>query len=138
LLTFQCQNVAMKKQIISTELAPAAIGPYSQAVKVGDTVYVSGQIGLNPKTMEIVEGGFSAQAIRVLKNLEAVAQAANSSLVDAVKLNVFVTDLANFPDLNDIMADFIPKPYPARAAVQVSALPKGAVVEIDAVLILGS
>ena len=128
----------MKKIIISTDAAPAAIGPYSQAVKVGDTVYISGQIGLNPETMEIVEGGFSAQAKYVLTNLEAIAKAAGGSLADAVKLNVFVTDLENFPQLNDIMADFVPKPYPARAAVQVSALPKGVVVEIDAVLVLGS
>jgi len=128
----------MEKQIISTELAPAAIGPYSQAVKVGDTVYVSGQIGLDPKTMELIEGGFNAQAIRVLKNLAAIAQEAGGSLSDAVKLNVYVTDLANFPELNSIMASFIPQPYPARAAIEVSALPKGAVVEIDAVLELGS
>ena len=128
----------MKKIIISTDAAPAAIGPYSQAVKIGDTVYISGQIGLDPETMEIVEGGFSAQAKCVLTNLEAIAQAAGGSLADAVKLNVFVTDLANFPQLNDIMTDFVPKPYPARAAVQVSALPKGVVVEIDAVLVLGS
>ena len=126
----------MKKQIISTQLAPAAIGPYSQAVKVGDTVYVSGQIPLDPKTMEIVDGGFTGQAHQVLKNLTAVAEAAGGSLSDAVKLNVYVTDLNNFATLNEIMADFLPEPYPARAAIQVSALPKGAIVEIDAVLSL--
>ena len=126
----------MKKQIISTPLAPAAIGPYSQAVKAGDTVYLSGQIPLDPETMEIVDGGFTGQARQVLKNLSAVAQASGGSLSDAVKLNVSVTDLNNFATLNEIMADFLPEPYPARAAIQVSALPKGAIVEIDAVLSL--
>jgi len=126
----------MKKTIISTPLAPAAIGPYSQAVKVGDTVYISGQIGLDPQTMEMVGGGFEAQAKRVFENLTAIVQAADADLSDIIKLNVFVTDLANFALLNDLMAEIIPEPYPARAAVQVSALPKGAVVEIDAVLIV--
>ena len=126
----------MKKTIISTPLAPAAIGPYSQAVKAADTVYISGQIGLDPNTMEMVEGGFAAQAKQIFANLQAVANAADASLSDAVKLNVFVTDLSNFNLINDIMADVMVEPYPARAAVQVSALPKGAVVEIDAVLVV--
>jgi len=126
----------MEKQIISTESAPAAIGPYSQAVKVGDTIYVSGQIPLNPVTMEMVEGDFSAQATRVLMNLQAIAQASGGSLADMVKLNVYVTDLSNFKLLNDMMTDFFSKPYPSRAVVQVVALPKGALVEIDAVLVL--
>jgi len=126
----------MEKQIISTTSAPAAIGPYSQAVKVNGVVYISGQIGLNPKTADMVEGGFEPQAIQVLQNLSAIAEAAGGTLADAVKLNVYVTDLGNFPDLNRIMAEFLPEPFPARAAVEVSALPKGAVVEIDAVLAL--
>ena len=126
----------MNKQIISTESAPAAIGPYSQAVKVGDIVYLSGQIPLDPETMQIVDGGFVEQAKQVLKNLDAVAQASGGSLNDAVKLTVYVTDLADFAQLNDIMADVLTQPYPARAAVQVAALPKGAFVEIDAVLSL--
>ena len=126
----------MEKQIISTTSAPAAIGPYSQAVKVNGVVYISGQIGLNPKTADMVEGGFEPQAIQVLQNLSAIAEAAGGTLADAVKLNVYVTDLGNFPDLNRLMAEFLPEPFPARAAVEVSALPKGAVVEIDAVLAL--
>ena len=126
----------MNKQIISTESAPAAIGPYSQAVKVGDIVYLSGQIPLDHETMQIVDGGFVEQAKQVLKNLDAVAQASGGSLNDAVKLTVYVTDLADFAQLNDIMADVLTQPYPARAAVQVAALPKGAFVEIDAVLSL--
>ena len=126
----------MNKQIISTKSAPTAIGPYSQAVKVGDVVYLSGQIPLDPETMQIVDGGFVEQAKQVLKNLDAVAQASGGSLNDAVKLTVYVTDLADFAQLNDIMADVLTQPYPARAAVQVAALPKGALVEIDAVLSL--
>ena len=126
----------MNKQIISTESAPAAIGPYSQAVKVGDVVYLSGQIPLDPETMQIVDGGFAEQAKQVLNNLDAVAQASGGSLNDAVKLTVYVTDLADFAQLNDIMADVLTQPYPARAAVQVAALPKSALVEIDAVLSL--
>ena len=126
----------MEKQIISTTSAPAAIGPYSQAVKVNGVVYISGQIGLNPKTADMVVGGFEPQAIQVLQNLSAIAEAAGGTLADAVKLNVYVTDLGNFPDLNRLMAEFLPEPFPARAAVEVSALPKEAVVEIDAVLAL--
>jgi len=126
----------MTKKIISTDLAPAAIGPYSQAVSVGGAVYLSGQIPLDPNTMTIVDGGFEAQARQVLINLSAVAKASGSSLAQAVKLTVYVTDLANFDLLNKVMVEFIPEPFPARAAVQVSALPKGAVVEIDAILSL--
>jgi len=126
----------MTKKIISTDLAPAAIGPYSQAVSVGGAVYLSGQIPLDPNTMTIVDGGFEAQARQVLINLSAVAKASGSSLAQTVKLTVYVTDLANFDLLNKVMVEFIPEPFPARAAVQVSALPKGAVVEIDAILSL--
>jgi len=126
----------MEKTTISTDLAPAAIGPYSQAVKAGDTVYISGQIPLNPVTMEIVEGGFDAQAARVLMNLQAIAKESGGGLADIVKLNVYVTDLSNFASLNQIMSEYFSKPYPARAAVEVSALPKGALVEIEAVLVL--
>jgi len=126
----------MTKQIISTDTAPAAIGPYSQAVKVGKTVYLSGQIPLDPTTMVLVDGGFEAQARQVLKNLSMVSKASGGSLSDVVKLTVYVTDLANFELLNKVMAEFIPEPFPARAAVQVSALPKSAMVEIDAILSL--
>jgi len=126
----------MTKQIISTDTAPAAIGPYSQAVKVGKTVYLSGQIPLDPTTMMLVDGGFEAQARQVLKNLSMVSKASGGSLSDVVKLTVYVTDLANFELLNKVMAEFIPEPFPARAAVQVSALPKSAMVEIDAILSL--
>ena len=124
----------MTKQIISTENAPAAIGPYSQAVKVGGTVYLSGQIPLHPESMEPVSSEFNEQAHQVFKNLSSVAQAAGGSLSDCVKLNVYVVDLGNFASLNDIMSDYFQEPYPARAAVQVAALPKGALIEIDAVL----
>jgi len=126
----------MTKQIISTDTAPAAIGPYSQAVKVGKTVYLSGQIPLDPTTTMLVDGGFEAQARQVLKNLSMVSKASGGSLSDVVKLTVYVTDLANFELLNKVMAEFIPEPFPARAAVQVSALPKSAMVEIDAILSL--
>jgi reactive intermediate/imine deaminase len=126
----------MGKKIISTEMAPAAIGAYSQAVSVvgGRTVYISGQIPLDPESMEIVSEEFSTQAHQVFKNLQAVAQASDASLADAVKLNVYLTDLGNFVALNEIMDDYIKQPYPARAAVQVSALPKGVKIEIDAIL----
>lgn len=127
----------MSKQIIVTELAPAAIGAYSQAVRVADTVYISGQIPLDPITMETVEGGFSAQAKRVFENLQAIADAAGGSLANTVKLTVYLTDLTDFAALNEVMDSYIPAPYPARAAVQVAALPRDAMVEIDAVLYLG-
>ena len=123
------------KQIIRTERAPAAIGTYSQAVKVGGTVYLSGQIPLVPETMELVPGDMPAQIRRVFDNLQAVAEAAGGTLADIVKLNVFLTDLGNFPLINQIMAEYFQEPYPARAAVGVAALPKGAAVEMDAVLV---
>lgn len=124
------------KQIISTDKAPAAIGTYSQAVKVGDTVYLSGQIPLDPVSMEMVSEEFRDQADQVFKNLKAVAEAAGGSLADVVKLNIFMVDLANFATVNEVMAEYFEAPYPARAAVQVAALPKGAQVEMDAVMSL--
>lgn len=126
----------MSKHIISTDQAPQAIGTYSQAVNVGNTVYMSGQIGLDPATMQLVEG-IEAQVHRVFKNLEAVAEASGGSLSDVVKLNVFLTDLGNFALVNTIMAEYFSQPYPARAAVGVASLPKGALVEADAVLVVG-
>ncbi|HZV60846.1 MAG TPA: RidA family protein [Methylophilaceae bacterium] len=127
----------MSRQIIHTSGAPQAIGTYSQAVKVGDTVYLSGQIGLDPHTMQLVEG-IENQVHRVFKNLVAVAEAAGGSLQDVVKLNIFLTDLGNFALVNTIMAQYFKEPYPARAAVGVASLPKGALVEADAVMQLGS
>jgi len=124
----------MNKSIIQTRSAPSAIGAYSQAVRVGSTVYISGQIPLLADTMELVSDDFVAQAHQVFKNLKAVAQAAEGSLADAVKLTVYVIDLDNFAALNEVMSEHMAEPFPARAAVQVSALPKGAQVEIDAVL----
>ena len=124
------------KKIIQTDRAPAAIGTYSQAVRAGDTVYLSGQIPLDPKTMELVGGAIDTQIRRVFDNLDAVATAAGGSLKDIVKLNVYLTDLGNFAKVNEIMAAHFTKPYPARAAVGVAALPKGAQVEIDAVMVL--
>lgn len=126
----------MSRSIVSTPNAPAAIGTYSQAVNANGTVYLSGQIGLDPATMQLVEG-FEAQTVRVFENLKAVAEAAGGSLGDVVKLNVYLTDLANFAKVNEIMARYFSEPYPARAAVGVKELPKGAVVEADAVLVLG-
>ena len=126
----------MPKSIIHSDAAPKAVGPYSQAVRVGDTVYLSGQIGLDPTSGVLVDG-FEAQAHQVFKNLRAVAQAAGGDLADIVKLGVFVTDLANFGRLNEIMTEYFTEPFPARAAIQAAALPKGAVVEADAVLVLG-
>ena len=128
----------MKKQIIHTGKAPQAIGTYSQAVKVGDTVYLSGQIPLAPHTMELVQGDMSAQIRQVFDNLQAVAEAAGGSLADVVKLNVFLTDLSHFPLVNQIMADYFQEPYPARAAIGVAALPRGAAVEMDGVMIVGA
>jgi reactive intermediate/imine deaminase len=126
----------MSRKIIATASAPAAIGPYSQAVQAGGTVYLSGQIGLDPATMQMAEG-IDAQIARVFDNLKAVAAAAGGSLADAVKVNIYVTDLANFARVNDVMAQVFSQPYPARATVQVAALPRGALVEVDAVLVLG-
>lgn len=124
----------MTRTIIQTDLAPAAIGTYSQAVKVGQTVYLSGQIPLDPQSMSLVEGGIEVAIRRVFDNLQAVAEAAGGSLADIAKLNVFLTDLGHFASVNNIMAEYFSEPYPARAAVQVAALPKGAEVEMDAVL----
>ncbi|MFT5573735.1 MAG: reactive intermediate/imine deaminase [Cryomorphaceae bacterium] len=126
----------MKKIIISTDQAPAAIGTYSQAVNVDGTVYISGQIPLDPISMEIVSEDFTAQAVQVFANLIAVAEAAGGSLADAVKLNVYLLDLDDFAALNQVMSEHMSEPFPARAAVQVSALPRGAKIEIDAVLCL--
>ncbi|MCC6206805.1 MAG: RidA family protein [Gammaproteobacteria bacterium] len=122
------------REAIHTDDAPGAIGTYSQAVRVGDTVYLSGQIPLDPATMKMVDGGFEAQAVRVLENLRAVARAAGGSFTDIVKLNVYLADLANFPQVNAVMERYFAPPYPARAAVQVAALPRGAAIEIDAVM----
>jgi reactive intermediate/imine deaminase len=126
----------MTREIINTDKAPAAIGAYSQAVKVANTVYISGQIPLDPLNMTIVSGGFIDQARQVFDNLSAVSQAAGGRLSDAVKLTVYVADLDDFPILNEIMAEYLEQPFPARATIQVSALPLGALVEIDAVLFL--
>ena len=126
----------MSKTIIQTDKAPAAIGTYSQAVKVDNTVYISGQIPLDPASMEVVGGGTEAQITRVFDNLSAVAEAAGGSLKDVVKLTIFLTDLSCFPTVNEIMARYFNEPYPARAAIEVSALPKGVEVEMDAVLVL--
>jgi reactive intermediate/imine deaminase len=121
---------------VSTPDAPGAIGTYSQAVKAGSTVYLSGQIPLDPRTMELVAGDVEAQVRRVFDNLRAVARAAGGDLGHAVKVNVYLTDLGNFQTVNKVMAEFFAEPYPARAAVGVAALPRGAAVEIDAVLVL--
>ena len=126
----------MQREIISTKEAPQAIGTYSQAVKVGNTVYLSGQIPLLAETMELVEGDMRAQIMRVFDNLTAVAQAAGGNLADISKLNIFLTDLSHFPLVNEIMAEYFSEPYPARAAVGVASLPKGAAVEMDAIMTL--
>ena len=127
----------MSRNVIKTDQAPAAIGTYSQAVRVGETVYLSGQIPLVPETMELVSGDMEAEIRRVFENLRAVAHAANGSLVDVVKLNVFLTDLSFFPLVNEVMAEYFEEPYPARAAIGVASLPKGARVEMDAIMVLG-
>jgi len=128
----------MSREIIKTEKAPQAIGTYSQAVKVDKTVYLSGQIPLIPESMEMVSGDINAEIHQVFDNLRAVCQAAGGDLKDIVKLNVFLTDLNNFPTVNEIMATYFTQPYPARAAIGVAALPKGAGVEMDAVMVLNS
>lgn len=125
------------KQIISTDKAPAAIGPYSQAVKVGNTVYMSGQIPLDPATMEMVTESFEAQAVRVFDNLKAVAEEAGGSLADVVKLTILLTDLGNFAEVNAIMSRYFNEPYPARAAYAVKALPKDADIEVEAIMAIG-
>ena len=127
----------MSRKIISTTKAPAAIGTYSQAVQVGDTVYLSGQLGLDPTTMEMVEG-IDAQIVRAFDNLKAVAEAAGGSLADEVKLNVYLVDLGNFAKVNAAMATYFSEPFPARAAIGVASLPRGGLVEMDGVLVLGS
>ncbi|MCF8005955.1 MAG: RidA family protein [Methylovulum sp.] len=124
----------MQKEIIHTQYAPKAIGTYSQAVKVGNTVYLSGQIPLVPETMAIVDGDINQQIIQVFDNLKAVTEAAGGSLADIVKLNVFLIDLAHFPIVNEIMGTYFEQPYPARAAIGVAALPKGAGVEMDGIM----
>jgi len=124
------------REIISTPHAPAAIGTYSQAVKAGNTIYMSGQIGLDPASMQMVEG-IDAQIVRVFENLKAVATAAGATLDDAVKFNIYLTDLANFAKVNETMAKYVAQPYPARAAVGVKELPRGALVEAEAVLVVG-
>lgn len=126
----------MSKQVIHTDKAPAAVGTYSQAIKVGDTVYLSGQIPLNPTSMELVDG-FEAQVVQVFENLKSVAEAAGGSLADIVKLNIFLIDLSHFATVNEIMDRYFQQPYPARAAIGVAALPKGSQVEMDGVLVLG-
>jgi reactive intermediate/imine deaminase len=126
----------MARQIISTPAAPAAIGTYSQAVRAGDTLYLSGQIALDPKSMQLVEG-IEAQIHQVFRNLAAVAQAGGGGLADAVKITIYLTDLAHFAKVNEIMAQYVPQPYPARAAVGVAALPRGSLIEADAVLVIG-
>ncbi len=125
------------KKPIQTDAAPQAIGTYSQAVKIENTVYLSGQIPLDPVTMELIDDDIEQQIRRVIENLQAVIIAAHGHLDDIVKLNVYLTDLANFPIVNQVMAEYFTEPYPARAAIGVAALPKGAEVEIDAVMILG-
>ena len=126
----------MTKKTIHSDNAPAALGTYSQAVSVGQFVFLSGQVPLVPATMEVVEGDFAARARQVFENLKAVAEAAGGSLNDAVKLTIFLTDLDNFSTVNEVMAEYCDEPYPARAAVQVSALPKGVDIEADAILAL--
>lgn len=124
------------RSIISTDAAPRAIGPYSQAVKTGNTVYMSGQIPLDPATMEMVTDSFEAQAVRVFENMTAVAEAAGGTLNDCVKLTILLTDLGNFAEVNEIMARYFKEPYPARAAYAVKALPKDADIEVEAIMVL--
>ncbi|HEY6483858.1 MAG TPA: RidA family protein [Steroidobacteraceae bacterium] len=127
----------MSRQIIQTKLAPQAIGTYSQAVRAGDTVYLSGQIALDPATMQMVNADIDAEIRRVFENLKMVAEAAGGSLANAVKVNVYLTDLAHFAQVNEIMRSYCPQPFPARAAIGVAQLPRGARVEIECVLYLG-
>jgi len=126
----------VNKEIIKTDNAPQAIGTYSQAVKVDNTVYLSGQIPLVPSSMELIEGDMAAQIKQVFENLNAVCEAAGGKLENIVKLNIFLTDLGHFPLVNEIMAQYFQQPYPARAAIGVASLPKGAQVEMDAVMVL--
>ncbi|HEY3518682.1 MAG TPA: RidA family protein [Gammaproteobacteria bacterium] len=126
----------MPKEPIHTPRAPAAIGPYSQAIRAGSAVYLSGQIPLDPKTMELVKGDIRAQARQVFDNLAAVAEQAGGSLADAVRLTIYLTDLAHFPVVNEVMAEYCKEPYPARATIGVAQLPRGAAVEVDGILVL--
>lgn len=125
-----------KREVIHTDAAPAAIGTYSQAIKIGDTVYLSGQIPLVPETMQVLEGDMAAQIRQVFENLQAVAKAAGGSLADIAKLNIFLTDLSQFALVNEVMAEYFKQPYPARAAVGVASLPKDVPVEMDAIMVL--
>ena len=127
----------MSRQIIHSDAAPAAIGPYSQAVRVGNTLSLSGQLPLDPATMEMVSDDVEAQARQVFKNLTAVAEAAGGTLANAVRIGIFMTDLSQFAKVNAVMAEFFNAPFPARATVEVSALPRGAKVEVEAILVLG-
>lgn len=127
-----------QNQPISTDQAPDAIGPYSQAMRAGDFVYLSGQIPLDPATMEVVEGDFRARTVRVFTSLDAVTRAAGGSLANVVKLNIYLTDLARFAVVNEVMSEFFDEPYPARAAVGVAALPKGVDIELEGVMYLGA
>lgn len=122
------------KTIIATDKAPSAIGTYSQAVKVSNTVYLSGQIPLIPATMEVIEGGFAEQAEQVFKNLVAVCEAAGGTINDMVKVNIFMTDLSNFATVNEVMSQYFTQPFPARAAIEVAGLPKGVAIEIDGIM----
>lgn len=127
----------MTRKIIHTDRAPLAIGTYSQAVRAGDTLYISGQIPIDPATQQLVSGDIDAEIRRAFENLKAIAEAAGGSLAQAVKVNISLTDLANFAKVNEIMAQYVPQPYPARAAVGVAQLPKGARIEIECILHLG-
>ena len=133
-MIYTFQGNTMSRKIISTNKAPRAIGTYSQAVRIDNIVYLSGQIPLDPVTMQIVNGDFRAQLNQVFTNLCAVAEAAGASLDDVVKLNLYLTNLDHFPDVNEVMAGYFQEPYPARAAIGVSRLPKDALVEVDAIL----
>lgn len=126
----------MEREIISTDKAPQAIGTYSQAVKTGNTVYLSGQIPLNPKTMKLTGSNMREQITQVFENLNAICQSAGGSLADIIKLNIYLTDLGHFSLVNEIMADYFTKPYPARAVVGVAALPKDVMIEMDAIMVI--
>tara|TARA_Y100000588_G_scaffold275933_1_gene292280 strand:- start:134 stop:523 length:390 start_codon:yes stop_codon:yes gene_type:complete len=126
----------MGRSVINTDQAPSAIGPYSQAVKIDNTVFLSGQIPLQPDSMELVSDQFSDQCHQVFKNLSAVATAAGGSMKEMAKLTIYLSDLSHFPQVNDIMAQYFEEPYPARAAVEVAALPKGSIIEIDAIMVV--
>jgi len=126
----------MTREVIHTDKAPQAIGTYSQAIKINDTVYLSGQIPLIPETMELIEGDIKIQIKRVFDNLKAVAQAAGGDLKDIAKLNIFLTDLSHFPIVNETMAEYFVEPYPARAAIGVASLPMAAQVEMDAIMVI--